>query len=527
MSSITKMINIKKNQQKQLKNQRRSDSATNYSKTVYVFAVSVALLMLFVEECAGKSLLVGHYHHNKRQMKRLNPQLTLDVEPHPGLTQAFANHTPVTEYYFPIDSGRFNFTCTIKHPSFRYKLTITREQIFNNGVQGPPVNMIDSNDYKLSSKINDKRMSVGYSEPELEPGANFLRVSLIIDNLKIKDNAIYTCKYSTIEKSIKAIVFKSPTQNDITLTTNSETFFLDQPNKLTCRVSDVYPKPTIAFMHAKRNDLTESVEEEDISLGVRENSHYLFSIQSTIVFTPKYTDNNQQLNCSVASHTSTNTTLYKTLHLAVIGVQIIEEECNELQAGNLGDLNAKIVCVFYSNPRQHVSFETTPDLPTTPASAATAFETRRQSGGSQESLPSSDDLKDAGKMVASKLTTLSPEASAASGPDPDNTNIKLFDGDDNNNYNVKVEEYGAANSGLYKAVLIIKQVRVQDLKDYTFKLDKFERVIRFGKHSELLKELQVGGGYSTANRNHHAKNNAFVVLAVHSIIAFLACGVAF
>jgi hypothetical protein len=107
---------------------------TSSSPSHFMIATTLvyAILALASHQATAMSMLAGHYHHNKRQQSGLSPTLTLDVEPHPGLTHSYVNHTPITEYYFPVDSGILNFTCTIKHPSFKYKLTMVREQVFNS-----------------------------------------------------------------------------------------------------------------------------------------------------------------------------------------------------------------------------------------------------------------------------------------------------------------------------------------------------------------------------------------------------------
>jgi hypothetical protein len=95
-----------------------------------VAMIACALVLVFVDvKCAAG---VGHSHHMKRQQQSLVPQLTLDVEPHHGIEPTNL-HTPVPEYHFSQDSNLlFNFTCTIKHPSYKYKLTMTKEQVFHS-----------------------------------------------------------------------------------------------------------------------------------------------------------------------------------------------------------------------------------------------------------------------------------------------------------------------------------------------------------------------------------------------------------
>ncbi len=218
---------------------------------------------------------------------------------------------------------------------------------------------------------------------------------------------------------------------------------MNAPNTVTCRVNDVYPKPKVTFTHSNRNDLIDLIQEKELS-NVKDKEHYLYSISSTLNFVPKYTDNNQDLNCSVSTHTSTNTTLYKTLHLSVLGVQIVEEECNELQAVSIGAQEFRITCVYYSNPKQNPSWETRADEKSEGSDQST------NQGGETQPSEGADEAKQ----------------------------LKLFENDEQGNYQALIEEYGAPNSGLYRAVLKLKEVRAQDLKNYTFKLDKFERVVR-------------------------------------------------
>ena len=131
------------------------------------------------------------------------------------------------------------------------------------------------------------------------------------------------------------------------------------------------------------------------------------------------------------------------MHLSVLGVQIVEEECNELQAVNIGAQEFRITCVYYSNPKQNPSWETKAD---------------EKSDGEQTTAEGGETQPSEGADEAKPL--------------------KLFENDEQGNYQALIEEYGAPNSGLYRAVLKLKEVRAQDLKNYTFKLDKFERVIR-------------------------------------------------
>lgn len=58
--------------------------------------------------------------------------LTLDVNPNQGIepTQTHSSKL-ISDYYFPIDSPILNITCTVMNPSFKSRLSITKEQKFD------------------------------------------------------------------------------------------------------------------------------------------------------------------------------------------------------------------------------------------------------------------------------------------------------------------------------------------------------------------------------------------------------------
>jgi hypothetical protein len=95
-------------------------------------ALSIVLyaIVLFQVESSPASFMVGHSHHNKRQQPSNTPQLILNVEsePHHGIEPSQIQRPSPPDFYFPVTASLFNFTCTIKHPQYRYKLIITREQ---------------------------------------------------------------------------------------------------------------------------------------------------------------------------------------------------------------------------------------------------------------------------------------------------------------------------------------------------------------------------------------------------------------
>ena len=80
---------------------------------------------------------------------------------------------------------------------------------FKDGEKSAPLELLDQNDYILNSHIKDSnRMRIEYSEPNyLDPNARHLRISLIITDLSLEDNGIYTCKYANLAEKIKAVVY--------------------------------------------------------------------------------------------------------------------------------------------------------------------------------------------------------------------------------------------------------------------------------------------------------------------------------
>jgi hypothetical protein len=240
---------------------------------------------------------------------------------------------------------------------------------------------------------------------------------------------------------------------------------LNVPTAVQCRVNDVYPKPRIGFSHSHRELTDRDYTERDTTVNKQLNN-YMFSVTSAYNFTPSYADNNQMLSCIVnVTGAQNNATLTKQLQLNVVGVQILENECSAVQGANPGQQDFKIECVFFSSPKKTVSFwETSDDAKVdaedgTSAAAAAAAETS------------------ASPVAAGTHAVATGAAAAAAAA----AQLRVNDGDDLSNYQASVEAYGAANSGLYKATLKIKEVRVQDFKNYTFKVDRYERVIRLSK----------------------------------------------
>lgn len=58
--------------------------------------------------------------------------LTLDVNPSKGIEPAQIHSSKlISEYHFQIDSPILNITCTVMNPSYKSRLSITKEQKFD------------------------------------------------------------------------------------------------------------------------------------------------------------------------------------------------------------------------------------------------------------------------------------------------------------------------------------------------------------------------------------------------------------
>ena len=106
-------------------------------------------------------------------------------------------------------------------------------------------------------------------------------------------------------------------------------------------------------------------------------------------------------------------------------------------------------CVYFSNPRVDASFEV-------------------EEEDLGDDIDTSDQEDQVEKTDPSKKEKLTKK-------------VEIKDGDDNlPNYSMVIEKFGDPKSGLFKAVLTIKEVTDKNLKDYKFKLEDLERNIRLG-----------------------------------------------
>ena len=147
----------------------------------------------------------------KRHVPKLVPTLTVDVAPSLTHSSPVALHQDnIVEYWFALDEI-FNLSCVIKHPSYKYFISIIREQILTNGSKTEPVDLLNKGTLELNPDLKDDRLTtedIDYTDQS----ANHIRISLIIRDLQLKDNGIYKCTYYQLVKQIKVVVFSKTFQ---------------------------------------------------------------------------------------------------------------------------------------------------------------------------------------------------------------------------------------------------------------------------------------------------------------------------
>jgi len=97
-----------------------------------------------------------------------------------------------------------------------------------------------------------------------------------------------------------------------------------------CILNDVYQKPLISFLSPNNEVINDNLTQVTDS-SVRNDVIYAYSSSSILIYTPKYTDNNKNITCSVYSYDSKNVTLATTYKLNIVGVEIITNEYKEMQ----------------------------------------------------------------------------------------------------------------------------------------------------------------------------------------------------
>jgi hypothetical protein len=273
---------------------------------------------------------------------------------------------------------------------------------------------------------------------------------------------------------------------------------LGKPTSISCRVSDVYPKPKILFTHSSKELNEKNYTEKELPVG---QNPYLTTLQSTFNFTPSYTDNGQNLTCVVSSHGSgQEQVIRKPYPINVHGAQIIDNECTPVQYAKAGDQDLKIECLFFLNPRKGVTF----------------WETKEESSSSESNINPAVPSTSVNEQNPSTGVPQSITAAVAAPAIPSGT-IKISENDEIHNYVYSLEEQGA---GLYKAVLRIKDVRAQDFKEYTFRVGDLTKSITLSKGTKDLSLGQLGSTASSSLFYSHSKisNIIFFVSTLFSCV---------
>lgn len=491
----------------------KRDNVEEWSTTRIMY--STGLLMLVMAVTSAEALaLVGHSHHMKRQQPNL-PLLTLDVEPTHGIDTSHKD-PEVPLHRFPVDSGRFNFTCTIKHPSHRYKLTVMREQQLNDG-KSISIDFIDPSDYILNPVYNNGRTRIDFSEPNfIDSSAQFIRISLIIENLKVEDTGIYICKYGSIIKKISAVIYRVPKEEDVVLSSSASQLRVGQPSTITCTVTNVYPKPTVQLTHSRRTTVQNSVEVKDVSVVADPlNPNHLYNTTATFEFTPTWEDFEQKFTCLVHVQGYSNKTVDQVHQFDIQGTQIIDKNCEKAVAPKLGENEIRVSCEFFSNPRSESSYwefeETVIETPATPSQDdLDAPHTDATSGSG-----SGDEQSAAGNNVVNELKPGSGDAAASA---TIKRKVKLIENEENSNYIYKVESTG--NPVVHTAVLTIRSIGADVFKEYTFNAGNgVSKVIKVFP-DETQKEISLKAEISSA-RALVASQSHSIVLCILSLFVMM------
>jgi hypothetical protein len=216
---------------------------------------------------------------------------------------------------------------------------------------------------------------------------------------------------------------------------------------------------------------TNQVIENDLiqvtDTSVKNEVIYAFSSSNKLTYTPKYTDNNKNITCSVFSFGSNNVTIATSYKLNIVGVETVAEDCKENQYADINDQNYQITCVYFSNPRLDPIWETKiVKKSSVVVGSTTAIETGIEAGGGGGGGGESSTTPPSITQDVEELFTIPTES------------------DETSNYIASLVEVGEPGSGVFKATVTIKNVREEDFKNYTMKLGSNEFQLKLRKKSE-------------------------------------------
>ncbi|CAF0940122.1 unnamed protein product [Brachionus calyciflorus] len=395
--------------------------------------------------------------------KRQNFILTLNVNSHQGVEPTQAQQTEaITDHHFPVDSPVLTITCTMTNPSHFYRLSITKEQKFNNNETAPVVQYLSSGVYALAPNLDSDK----YTIQAFEPSPNVIKVVLTIKNLKLQDNE---------PPQLNHILFPTPSVEKLNLNTMVS---------LNCRVNDVYPKPKVFFTHPSQN-LTELTTEKDIS-STKHDDFYPYSILSTVNFTVDYKDHNKYINCTVQATGSHEIQLSKPYQLKVTGTQFIDQNCADSLLAKINDEDFEIKCTFFSNPRTNIEWHIEQTHKKTTVTDSNELNNNNDVGEQSES---------------------------------ENSDLVLKVEDDNENYKVMIED---VQNGVYIATLKFNnKIKDDDFKNYTLKIGSISRSFRVVRsESELSKSLTSDNQDSSKAFKFHS-NTSFLLMNIIFFFIYL------
>lgn len=142
-------------------------------------------------------------------------------------------------------------------------------------------------------------------------------------------------------------------------------------------------------------------------------------------------------------------------------MQIIEDKCAKSVKAAVNDPEVRISCVFFANPKiESAYFEIVKPKAAPVANAENnnlenTNPTNEQPSEQQQEQPQNEQNAD---------SSLSTQEAAHEDI------IKIESGGSHENYFFTIEEYGDGHSGLYEAVLKIKDVRAEDFRSFTLKI---------------------------------------------------------
>lgn len=459
-------------------------------------------MVICVYSCALTSASSIH----KRRVG-LIPTLTVDVSPSHSHIPIPFDMGSVKEYYFPVGE-MFNLSCVIKNPSMFHFLSISRQTLFNNGSRDVRFSLIKESSYLPNPEFPNqpRRLQVQTAEfyKDYDHTQPHIRVSTIINDLQRLDTGYYKCAYNDIVKEIKVTVFKQAHSKNIEFPVDDmKSVNLGEPVSVGCRVTDVYPKPTVSFILPDGQRVKSSLV-NFTDLSPENKSYSLFSELDEMMYTPKFSDHKKNLTCSVFSIGSTNLTVTKSLFIDVEGFELIADKCSTYFTADVNDQDVEFSCVYFSNPRLEPTITTNKGIVAAVETAVeTAVESAKKIGSSLINKQS----------VSESLTT--PKSTVVDTPIEIITISK--EETDSSNYVYSIEEM---NNDLSKVVLKIKQVTLNDFKDYTLKFTHNGVVT---EHAVSLKKTGYDKRIKAIGSSASFLSNNIVhsTLAVTSLIIYL------